>query len=136
MTDAARHAEITQSRVFLVDDDSSVLAAIARLLRTAGFDVQTFQSAREFLNAHDSRIPGCAVLDIGLGEFSGLSIQESLSAGSERRPIIFLTGCDDVHTGVLAMKAGATDYLTKPVQDTALIEAVHTAIEADRAFRQ
>src|ERR1700743_2649287 len=105
MTNATRQVESAQGRVFLVDDDSRVLMAIARLLRAAGFDVQTFQSAREFLDVHDARIPGCAVLDIGLGEFSGLSIQEALSAGMERRPIIFLTGCDDVHTGILAMKA-------------------------------
>src|ERR1700743_1782251 len=130
-----KQADHVQSRVFVVDDDTSVLAAISRLLRSAGFDVQAFPSAREFLDVHDSRIPGCAVLDVGLGELSGLSVQEALSVGVGRRPVIFLTGCDDVHTGVMAMKAGATDYLTKPVQDTALIAAVHSALESDRAFR-
>jgi FixJ family two-component response regulator len=123
------------ARVFVVDDDRRILAAISRLLGAAGFDVQTFETAKEFLERHDPNIPGCALLDVGLEDLDGLALQKVLTANNGMRPVIFLTGCDDVHTSVRAMKAGAVDYLTKPVQDTTLIAAVQSAIENDRIAR-
>jgi FixJ family two-component response regulator len=122
-------------RVFLVDDDRSILNALSRLLGAAGFAVEAFSSPREFLAQHDPQIPGCALLDIGMDECDGLALQETLTSSGSARPIIFLTGCDDIQVGVRAMKAGAVDYLTKPVQDVALIAAVQTALAYDRKER-
>jgi FixJ family two-component response regulator len=125
----------TKPRVFVVDDDHTILTAMARLLGLAGYDVETYQSPGDFLAHHDPLIPGCALLDIGLGEVDGLSLQNALVERKPARPIIFLTGCDDVHTGVRAMKAGAIDYLTKPVQEADLLAAIEKALEADRKSR-
>jgi FixJ family two-component response regulator len=122
-------------RVFLVDDDAQILKALGRLLRAAGFEVEPFASAREFLERHDADIPGCAVLDVGMEELDGLSLQEMLVSGDAPRPIVFLTGRDDVSSGVRAMKAGAIDYLTKPVQDETLIGAINAALAFDQAAR-
>jgi FixJ family two-component response regulator len=122
-------------RVFVVDDDHSILAAMSRLLGLAGYDVETFESPGDFLAHHDPQVPGCALLDIGLGETDGLALQNALVEHEPARPIIFLTGCDDVTTGVRAMKAGAVDYLTKPVHETELLAAIERAIEADRKSR-
>jgi FixJ family two-component response regulator len=123
-------------RVFVVDDDHSILTAMSRLLGLAGYDVETYASPDDFLARHDPHAPGCALLDVGLGEIDGLTLQDALSEREPERPIIFLTGCDDVRTGVRAMKAGAIDYLTKPVQEDALLAAIERAIEADRASRR
>jgi FixJ family two-component response regulator len=122
-------------RVFVVDDDHSILSAMSRLLGLAGYDVETFESPGEFLAHHDPQVPGCALLDIGLGETDGLALQNALVEREPARPIIFLTGCDDVMTGVRAMKAGAVDYLTKPVHETELLAAIEKAIETDRKSR-
>lgn len=123
-------------KVFLVDDDRRLLSAISRLLRTEGFDVVPFTSPAEFLEQHDPETPGCAILDIGLGATSGFAVHEILRAGPVPRPVIFLTGCDDVRVGVTAMKSGALDYLTKPVRDEALFASVRYALEYDRNARE
>jgi FixJ family two-component response regulator len=123
-------------RVFLVDDDERILKALSRLLRAAGFDVEAYESAREFLDRHDPRTPGCAVLDVGMAELDGLALQEALVAGDSPRPVVFLTGCDDIPTSVKAMKAGAIDYLTKPVDGDALIRAIEAAFDFDRSARE
>ena len=123
-------------RVFVVDDDHSILTAMSRLLGLAGYDVETYASPDDFLARHDPHAPGCALLDVGLGEVDGLTLQNALSEREPERPIIFLTGCDDVRTGVRAMKAGAIDYLTKPVQEAALLAAIEKAMEADRVSRR
>jgi FixJ family two-component response regulator len=123
-------------RVFVVDDDHSILTAMSRLLGLAGYDVETYDSPGDFMARHDPQAPGCALLDVGLGEVDGLALQLALSEREPLRPIIFLTGCDDVHTGVQAMKAGAIDYLTKPVHEAALLAAVEKAVEADRQSRR
>jgi FixJ family two-component response regulator len=132
----ASQQETAPARVFVVDDDRRILIAISRLLGAAGFEVQTFETARDFLERHDPNIPGCALLDVGLDDLDGLALQEALSANNGIRRVIFLTGCDDVNTSVRAMKAGAVDYLTKPVQDTALIAAVRSAIATDKVARE
>jgi len=122
--------------VFIVDDDKSVLTAVSRLLTTAGYRVKTFDSPMSFLAEHDPSVPGCALLDIGMAEVDGLALQDILTRSDHARPIIFITGNDDVKTSVRAMKAGALDYLTKPVQDTALLAAVETALGADLEARR
>src|SRR5215475_4334968 len=108
-------------QVFVIDDDKSILVALKRLLNSAGFEAKIFSSPREFLEAHDPDVPGCAVVDIGMDELNGITLQEKLMAGENPRPIIFVTGCDDVHVSVQAMKAGAIDFLSKPVSDTDLL---------------
>jgi len=122
-------------QIFVVDDDPSVLTALKRLLNSAGFSTRTFLSPLDFLSAHDPDVPGCAVIDVGMDKMSGIVLQERLMLGDSPRPIIFLTGCDDVRVSVQAMKAGALDYLSKPVSDHDLLTAVENAIELDRKAR-
>jgi FixJ family two-component response regulator len=117
--------------VFVVDDDLHVLRAFRRLLETAGYNVATYDSPTEFLANHDPALAGCALLDIGMTELSGLDTQEQLHRLGNARPIIFVTGNDDVHTSVMAMKGGAQDYLLKPVPGDALLAAVDVAVRAD-----
>jgi RNA polymerase sigma factor (sigma-70 family) len=127
--------EVKKPRVFVVDDDQRILSAMSRLLGLAGYDVETYESSGDFLAHHDPQIPGCALLDIGLGDVDGLALQHALLERQPARPIVFLTGCDDVSTGVRAMKAGAVDYLTKPVREEDLLAAIEKALEADRKSR-
>ena len=122
--------------IFVVDDDRSVLNAFSRLLGAAGYRVRAFSSPNAFLAEHDPSVPGCALLDVGMDEIDGLSLQERLHLNGVRRPVIFVTAQDDITSGIRAMKAGALDYLTKPVQEQALLEAVGAAIEIDRKARQ
>ena len=126
---------MSQPTVFVVDDEPSVLKAVGRLLRSAGLNVVTFSLARDFLAHHDSDAPGCLVLDVSMPELSGLELQRMLSALDCERPIIFLTGHGDIPMSVQAMKQGAADFLTKPVDEGNLLEAVRGAIEKDRAVR-
>ena len=123
------------AKVYLIDDDASVLNALSRLLREAGFKVESFQSPHEFLLRDDADIPGCAVIDVSLGDYNGLELQSALESKGDARPIIFITGKSDIATSVQAMKAGAVDFLTKPVQQEDLIEAVERALERDRRSR-
>jgi FixJ family two-component response regulator len=122
--------------VFVVDDDSAVLKSLTRLLRSAGFVVTTFSSPRVFLERHDPTLPGCLVLDVAMPGLNGLELQKALSAGGHERAIVFLTGRGDIPMSVQAMKSGAVDFLTKPVNDDDLLKAVHAAIEKDRIQRQ
>jgi FixJ family two-component response regulator len=121
---------------FIVDDDESVLRSLGRLLRSAGFEALTFSSAREFLAAHDPNVPGCAVFDLTMPEIDGLQLQEKLTSDGVSRPVIFLTGHGSIPSSVQAMKAGAVDFLTKPVQRETLISAVTHALELDAVSRQ
>jgi FixJ family two-component response regulator len=123
-------------RVFLVDDDAAVLAALSRLLCEAGFEVETYQSPSEFLLNNDIETPGCAVLDVALGDRSGLDVQSALASQGDNRPIVFITGQGDIPTSVQAMKSGAIDFLTKPVHEKDLITAVRRALELDRLARE
>ncbi len=109
--------------------------ALARLLTAAGLEVRTFASPAAFLDAHDSAMPGCLVLDLALPGLDGLELQEALAVADCPRPIVFLTGFGDVPSSVRAMKSGAVDFLTKPVNDTELLAAVHRALERDHAAR-
>ena len=121
---------------FLVDDDPAVLQAITRLLNAAGYKTKSFSSPQEFLSAHDPSIPGCAIIDLVMSELDGLHLQQALIETGSERPIIFLTGKGDVSTSVRAMKAGAVDFLTKPVKREALFSAVVRAAKVDALSRQ
>jgi len=122
--------------VFIVDDDPAVLKGLARLLRSAHLAVAAFSSPREFLGRHDPGLPGCLVLDVAMPGLNGLELQQALVAGGHELPIIFLTGHGNIPMSVQAMKRGAVDFLTKPVNDDDLLKAVHAAIEKDRIQRQ
>ena len=122
--------------VFIVDDDPAVLKSLARLLRSARLDVATFSSPREFLERHDPSASGCLVLDVAMPGLNGLELQEALTTKGSELPIIFLTGHGDIPMSVQAMKRGALDFLTKPVNDEDLLQAVHVAIDKDCLQRQ
>jgi FixJ family two-component response regulator len=122
--------------VFIVDDDAGVLKALSRLLRAKGYDVRPFASPQAFLAHHDSRVPGCAVLDVSMPGLNGLELQQALTAGESRRPVIFVSGKGDIPTSVRAMRAGAIDFLTKPVRDRDLLAAVARAEEEDAKSRR
>jgi len=121
--------------VYLVDDDPDVLKAIDRLLQSVGLRVVTFLSPQQFLEGYDRNAPACLVLDLALPGFSGLELQRTLEQEASALPIIFLTGRGDIATSVQAMKHGAVDFLTKPVDDTALIAAILDALARDQALR-
>ncbi len=122
--------------VFIVDDDAAVRKSLARLLRSAGLAVAAFASPREFLEQHDPDAPGCLVLDVAMPGLNGLELQQALIAGGHELAIVFLTGHGDIPMSVQAMKRGAVDFLTKPVNDDNLLAAVRVAIEKDRLQRQ
>ncbi|HET6365954.1 MAG TPA: response regulator [Pseudomonadales bacterium] len=122
--------------VYVVDDDASVRKSFGRLLRTAGYQVETFASADEFL-AHPLSIePGCLLLDLKMPGRNGLELQEALVAARKAIPIIFVTGHGDVSTSVRAMKGGAVDFLTKPYSAEDLLEAVERAMAKDKRDRR
>jgi FixJ family two-component response regulator len=127
---------MSEGLIYLVDDDASVLKAISRLLREAGYEVRAFQSPSDFLEQHDSEAVGCAVFDLAMTGLNGLDLHREMSARGYRRPTIFITGHGDVPSSVQAMKLGAVDFLTKPVHDEDLIEAVRAAVERDFAARR
>src|SRR5881394_2660821 len=122
--------------VFIVDDYPPVRRSISRLLRAAGFAVAAFASAKEFLVQYDPQTLGCLVLDVAMPTLNGLELQDILAKAGSLLPIIFLTGEGDIPKCAQAMKHGASDFLTKPVDDEDLIAAVRAAIEKDRALRR
>jgi FixJ family two-component response regulator len=122
--------------VYLVDDDPDLLGAMQRLLESVGIHVSAFQSAQEFLRVHDRLAPGCLVLDLAMPGLNGLQLQRELEQRAIALPIIFLTGRGDIATSVQAMKHGATDFLTKPVDDFVLLAAIKEALETDRLRRR
>ena len=118
--------------VFVVDDDISVRESLELLIRTAGWGVETFRSATDFLAYPRTDVPCCLVLDVSLPDLNGLELQQRLDDRREL-PIVFITGHGDIPMSVRAMKAGATEFLTKPFQDDALLDAVRGAIERSTA---
>lgn len=122
--------------VFVVDDELSVRQSLSRLLRAAGLNVVTFASAQAFLKGYDPSIPGCLVLDLAMPGLNGLELQEALAARGGVLPTIFLSGHGDLPSGVKAMKHGAVDFLSKPVDATDLIQAVRSGIEKDQIARR
>jgi FixJ family two-component response regulator len=122
--------------IFLVDDDAGVLKALSRLLRARGYEVQPFTFPQAFLAGHDTSIPGCAVFDVSMPGLDGLQLQQALTARGSQRPVIFLTGKGDIPTSVRAMRAGAIDFLTKPINHADLLAAIARAEKEDAAARQ
>ena len=124
------------STVYLVDDDPEVLRATERLLASAGMTVAAFQSPRAFLASYDDRTPGCLVLDLAMPELTGVEVQRALAERGKLLPIVFLTGRGDIRTCADAMKNGAVDFLTKPVDDADLLAAVARALDRATALQQ
>jgi FixJ family two-component response regulator len=122
--------------VIVIDDDVSVRGAVADLLRSVCLEVETFGSGREFLQSEIPDSPGCIVLDVRLPGESGLEFQKTLLRSNIHIPIIFISAHDDVRTSVRAMKSGAIEFLTKPLSEQELLDAVQMGIEHDRARRQ
>lgn len=120
----------------MVDDDPSVLRALTRLLLAAGLEARGYPSPAAFLQAHDPATPGCLVLDVALPGLDGLEVQKALAVSDCARPIVFITGRGDIPTTVRAMKGGAVDFLTKPVNDVDLLAVVRSALEIDRLARE
>jgi RNA polymerase sigma factor (sigma-70 family) len=122
--------------VFVVDDDAAVRKGLVRLLKSAGYRVQAYSSADEFLAGWlPNPAPGCLLLDLMLPGTDGLQLQQRLQSARQEIPIIFITGHGDIPASVSAMKAGAVDFLTKPFEDTALLQAVDEAILRDMRER-
>jgi FixJ family two-component response regulator len=121
--------------VLIVDDDEEVRSALEELLLSVGIDARCFGSTQELLHAELPDRPGCLILDVRMPGASGLDLQQHLAANGNTRPIIFLTGHGDIAMTVQAMKAGAADFLTKPVRDQTLLDAVTAAIEKDISLR-
>ena len=133
MTVPHKEAEAT---VAVIDDDPDIREALRGLLRSVGLGVELFGSVQEFLAAFQRERPGCLVLDVRLPGRSGLDLQEELARADIHFPVIFISGHADVPMSVRAMKAGAGEFLTKPVRDQDLLDAIQLAIAKDRARRK
>ncbi|MHC4051227.1 response regulator transcription factor [Bradyrhizobium sp. 25ACV] len=137
MTDHAKQAQASASDpiVLIVDDDPSMRRALTNLFQSVGLKVEAFSSAAEIMEAKPPAVPSCLVLDIRLPGLSGLDLQADLAKANIHTPIIFITGHGDIPMTVRAMKSGAVDFLTKPVRDQDMLDAVQAAIERDRKRR-
>jgi len=122
--------------VFVVDDDALVRGSVQGLLKSVGLRSEAFETAEEFLHAKRPDVPSCLVLDVSLPGISGLDFQRELAAAGVQIPIVFITGHGDIPMSVKAMKSGAVEFLTKPFQDTDLLDAIRQALDRDRAARQ
>lgn len=118
--------------VYVVDDDISVRESLELLIRTAGWQVEVFESAHEFLRCSKASVPSCLVLDVNLPGLNGLDLQKQVAAERADMPIIFITGHGDIPTTVRAMKAGAIEFLTKPFSDDVLLSGIEQALERSR----
>lgn len=125
----------TQPIIHVVDDDPSFRTAVTRLLRAAKYDVRGYASASEFLDSDPCTEPGCILLDLRMPGVGGFDLQQSLARLEERLPIIFLTGHGDIPASVRAMKAGAVDFLTKPVRRETLLRVIQSALGVDAKGR-
>jgi FixJ family two-component response regulator len=122
--------------IALVDDDPSVRRGLERLIRSMGWKAETFASAQEFLARVGVEAPSCVVLDLQLPGLTGLELQKQMAEVGLETPIVFLTGHGNIPATVQAMKAGAIEFLTKPVEEQELLKAIQEAIERDRRTRQ
>jgi len=122
--------------VFVIDDDPLVRAAIQGMLKSVGLRADTFATPQEFLRSERPKTPSCLVLDVRLPGTNGLDFQRDLAGQGIRIPIIFITGHGDIPMTVRAMKSGAVEFLTKPFRDQDLLDAIHQALDRDRAMRQ
>jgi FixJ family two-component response regulator len=126
---------IPKATVFVVDDEEMVRRSLMRLLHSAGWKARGYGTGEAFLSDYRKDEPGCLLLDLRLPDRDGLQLQAELNAAGAAPPIVFLTGYGDLEAGVRAMKAGAVDFLTKPWEDTRLLEAVRQALAIDRERR-
>ncbi|QIG50014.1 response regulator transcription factor [Nordella sp. HKS 07] len=126
-----RTSETQEPLIIIVDDDAAVREALSELILSAGFEPAAFGSTREFLDADIPDGPGCLILDVRMPGASGLDLQHHLARHGNPKPIIFLTGHGDIPMTVQAMKAGAVDFLTKPVRDQTLLDAIAAGVERD-----
>jgi FixJ family two-component response regulator len=117
-------------RIAIIDDDESVRNALKRLLRAANLDAETFASGRDFLDSLSSHRPDCVVLDLHMPGMNGLDIQRQLARNGLRLPVVIITGHDEPQTRVACLSAGAAAYLRKPLDDEALLQAIHQAAGA------
>jgi len=128
MTSAAPKSQ-QQPVVFVVDDDISVRESLETLIKFAGWEPETFASAADFLARPAPNVPNCLVLDVSLPDLNGLELQKLIASDRSAMPIIFITGHGDVPTSVNAMKAGAVEFLTKPIDDELLLSAIRHALK-------
>jgi FixJ family two-component response regulator len=122
--------------VFVIEDDPSMRGAVEDLVRSVRLQVRAFASPQEFLESNQRDAPGCLVLDVRLPGMSGLTFHQELVKEGVTLPVIFITGHGDIPMSVRAMKAGAFEFLTKPFHHQELLDAIHAAIERDRATRR
>ncbi len=120
--------------IYIVDDDASVVDALSSLLRANGKRVQMFTSGKDFLDFKRQDSCACLILDLRMPGLNGLEVQESIAAQT-RIPVIFITGRGDIPSTVTAMKGGAVDFLTKPIDEVALLASIDKALEQDRTLR-
>ncbi|HEY1251452.1 MAG TPA: response regulator [Thermoanaerobaculia bacterium] len=125
-----------RERVFIVDDEAPVRRGLTRLLRAAGLEATAFESPEAFLHELPADATGCVILDLSMPRLDGLALQRELASRGCSLPIVFLTGRADVPQSVQAMKGGAADFLTKPVDDEVLLSAIRQALDADRSGRE
>jgi FixJ family two-component response regulator len=126
----------SRERVFVVDDNPGVRRSLSRLLRSAGFEPIAFGSGEDFLSQLPADASGCLILDISMPGLDGLALQREISSRGNGIAIVFLTGHGDIPKSVQAMKSGAVDFLSKPVDDEVLLRAVRQALDAERSGRQ
>jgi FixJ family two-component response regulator len=127
---------VSAPTVFVVDDSREVRTALSRVLSAANYAVRSFESAERFLEEQDSEAPGCLLLDLCMPGLSGVELQHALAKSKCSRPIIFLTGMGDIQISVKAMKEGAVDFLTKPIDNVLLFAAIDQALRRDALQRQ
>jgi FixJ family two-component response regulator len=131
-----RQLRQAEAVIAIVDDDASVQRGLQRLIRSAGWKVEIFASAQEFLARSRTELPNCVLLDLQLPGLSGLDLQKRMAEVGLEIPIVFLTGHGNIPVSVQAMKAGAVQFLTKPVDEQELLQAIEEAVERDRRTRQ
>jgi FixJ family two-component response regulator len=122
--------------IFIVDDEEGIRRSLQRLLMAHDYQVRAFESGHHFLLEHDSTVSGCVLLDLALPGMTGLQVQDALRDAGIDRPIIFITGQGDVPSSVRALKRGAVDFISKPVAEAELFEAINVALERDSALRE
>jgi len=132
---AESNSRQSKAIVYVVDDDLSVRQGLERLLRTIGWEVETFASAQDFLAGRRATTPSCLVLDVALPGLSGLDLQKRMQEANREIPIVFITAHEDVPTSVRAMKAGAVEFLIKPFSERDLLDAIEQAIKHDQSAR-
>ena len=124
-----------KSVVHLIDDEKQVLKALSRLLNSEGYETAGYLSAKDFMGRHDANASGCVVLDVSMAEGSGLEVQQWLTRTGSLLSVIFVTSNGDIPTSVRAMKAGAVDFLTRPMKDADLVNSVRLGVELSRQMR-